>query len=48
MTIIALFKIANSFQPWPFQGSIDPQPYPQKADLELCIIWPWQKPQVRY
>jgi len=45
MTIISFFKTTNSVQPWPFQGSVGPQPYPQKVDLELCIIWPWQRPQ---
>ena len=42
ITTIGLFEIAKCRQPWPSQGNIGPLPAPQKVDLELCLVWPWQ------
>ena len=39
-TTISLFKSANSVQ-----GSVGPQPYPRKVDLDLCMMWPSKRAQ---
>jgi hypothetical protein len=42
-----LFNNANGVQPWPSQN-IASQPHPPRmVNLELCMIWPWQRPQGR-
>ena len=45
ITTISLFKSVNSVQTWSFQGSVGPQPYPRKVDLELCMMWPSKRAQ---
>ena len=45
ITTISLFKSVNSVQTWSSQGSVDPQPYPRKVDLDLCMMWPSKRAQ---
>ena len=42
ITTIGLFEIVKGRQPLTSQGLIGPLPAPQKVDLELCMLWPWQ------
>ena len=45
ITTISLFKSVNSVQTLSFQGSVGPQPYPRKVDLELCMMGPSKRAQ---
>ena len=41
VAFVCLFKSINGNQPWSLQSSLGLE------DLQLCVIWPWQRPLAR-